>query len=195
MHVQILVHHVGEGKLAAHEPSLPAEVPRHEADLVFPGGHCSLFCEVSPLELVHADGLPLNLRQILEVPQVDCYITVDFQVWQLTLLDQIDGLSFAPSQLVLVTCVKGKVLKYQFLSILLVEHLDELFFVLLSNDVPSDLLNRDRRLCSVLGKLLFELLLRDLIVLVLIKHRKYDAFELLVDVDVKNTEHFEELHV
>ena len=49
LHVQILVHHVSEGKLAAHEPSLPAEVPRHEANLVLPGGHSSLFCEVRPL--------------------------------------------------------------------------------------------------------------------------------------------------
>lgn len=81
LHVQILVHHVGEGKLAAHEPTFPAEVPRHEANLVFPGGHCSLFCEVCPLQLVHADGLPLNLWEVLEVSQMDCYITVDLQVW------------------------------------------------------------------------------------------------------------------
>ena len=126
---------------------------------------------------------------------MDCDITVDFEVWQLALLDQTNGLSFTPSQLLLVAGVKGKVLKDLLLSVLLVKHLDELFFVLLCDDVPTDLLNRDRRLCSVLGKLLFELLLRDLIVLVLIKHSKYDAFELLVDVDVKNTEHFEELDV
>ena len=149
--MQILVRIVIEVEPRIHTRILPAEILRHKALLVFARRDFGVWGwgEECPLELVENDRLGFNSSKIFEVYQLDLNLAIYFLHGKLTLFNQLDSFSFASSKLICIARIEAKVLKDFLVPMLLIEHLSELFLVLLRDNVALDLFGRDGSLLGV----------------------------------------------
>lgn len=157
--------------------------------------HCGLRREERAFEFVYADRFTLNTWQILEVEQMDADVTIDLLLRKLSFLDERNGLGLTSSQFILVTRIESEVFEHQLLPVLFIEHLDELLFVLLCDDIALNLLCRNWRLLRVFLQLGLELRLGDFAVLIGVEHGQDDAPELLIGVYVDDLKHLKHLRV